>query len=54
MSGAKDVQVDVKLLRCNKIQNVYTYIQAHGISSSVRILNKNKMSYVENLKCRDL
>jgi len=45
VSGAKEMQVDVQLLRGNKIQNVYTYIQAHRISSSIRILNKNKKNY---------
>jgi len=44
VSGAKEMQVDIQLLRGNKIQNVYTYIQAHSISSSIRILNKNKKS----------
>jgi hypothetical protein len=38
------MQVDVQLLRGNVIQNVYTYIQAHSISSSIRILNKNRKS----------
>jgi hypothetical protein len=39
------MQVDVQLLRGKKIQNVYTYIQAHSISSHIRILNKNKKNY---------
>jgi hypothetical protein len=42
VSGAKEMQVDVQLLRGN---NVYTYIQAHSISLSIRILNKNKKNY---------